>query len=80
VSPSAPRRVIWTDHALDKAALLAIASSDVERLVVQRHRWRRRNTGSADWRLTSGRLVILYNHPNHGDASAARIVTLWRQR
>jgi hypothetical protein len=78
--PSAPRRVRWTDHALDKAGLLGIARTDVERAVIDRHFARRRNARSADWRVTSGRLVIAYDHPDHDDASTARIVTLWRQR
>ena len=78
--PLAPRRVRWTDHALEKAALLGIARSDVERVVVERHRTRRRNARSADWMVTSGRLVIAYDHPDHHDVITARIVTLWRRR
>jgi len=60
--------------------MLGIAWADVARLVIRRHRWRRRNAGSADWRLTWGRLVIAYNHPDRGDAFTARIATLWRER
>jgi hypothetical protein len=77
---SAPRRVRWTDHAVDKAALLGITRLDVEHAVIQRHHVRQRNARSADWRIRDGRLVILYDHPDHGDASTARIVTRWRRR
>jgi hypothetical protein len=78
--PLAPRRVRWTDHALEKASLLDIARADVERAVVEQHRARRRNPRSADWRVVRGRLVIVYAHPDHGDLTTARVVTLWRQR
>jgi len=78
--PSAPRRVRWTDHALDKAGFLDIARTDAERAVIELHHARRRNARAADWQVTSGRLVIAYDHPDHDDASTARIVTLWRQR
>jgi len=47
---------------------------------MERHRLRRRNARSADWRLTIGRIVIVYVHPDRGDFGAARIVTLWRLR
>ena len=79
--PSAPpRRIRWTDHALDKAAFLGFPPTDVARVVITLHHMRRRNARAADWRVTSGRLVVAYDHPDHGDASTARIITLWRQR
>jgi len=78
--PPAPHRVRWTDHALEKAAILGLPHADVERLLIERHRVRRHNARAADRRLTIGRVVIVYDHPDHGDAGAARIVTLWRLR
>jgi hypothetical protein len=39
-----------------------------------------RQSHYADWRLTIGRVVIAYDHPDHDDVGAARIVTLWRLR
>jgi len=78
--PFAPSRVRWTDHALDKAALLGIARRDVEQTVIEHHRRRRRNARSADWLLISGRLVIAYDHPDHADTTTARVITLWRRR
>jgi hypothetical protein len=48
--------------------------------VLEHHRARRRNARSADWLLTSGRLVIAYDHPDHDDLATARVITLWRQR
>jgi hypothetical protein len=77
---SAPRRVRWTDHALDKARFLTIALADIERAVLDLHHARRRNERAADWRVASGQLVVAYDHPDHDDASTARIVTLWRRR
>jgi hypothetical protein len=78
--PPAPFRVRWTAHALEKSWLLDVPQRDVERAVIERHHVRRRNARSADWRVRTGRLVIVYSHPDHGDDSTARIVTLWRWR
>ena len=75
-----PTLVRWSDHALAKAELLAITRSDVESAVLQGHAGRRRNAGDAEWRVTVGRLVVLYDHPDHDDSTAVRIVTLWRRR
>lgn len=78
--PSAPRRVRWTDHALGKAAMLGISRIDIEHVVIEHHQRRRRNARSADWLLVASRLVIAYDHPDHGDATTARVITLWRRR
>jgi len=75
-----PRRVRWTDHAHAKAVLLGATRADVERAVVERHHDRQTNTGAAEWRLSTGPWVILYDHPDGDDATTARIVTLWRRR
>ena len=74
----APHIVHFTDHALAKAQLLAIAGSDIEAAVLGGHCQRTRNTGSADWLTTAGRLAVAYNHPHEGDELVALIVTLWR--
>jgi hypothetical protein len=66
--------------SLVKAQLLGFAHSDVERALLDNHERRRRNPGLADWRLTAGRLVIVYHYPDRGDASTACIVTLWRRK
>jgi predicted protein tyrosine phosphatase len=78
--PSAPHRVRWTDHALEKATLLGITRIDVELLVIEHHHRRRRNARSADWLVMMGRLVIAYDHPDHADMTTARVITLWRRR
>jgi hypothetical protein len=79
VPPNPPRIVIWSDHAVVKAQLLAIGRADVEDVILARHPNRRRNTGAADWLLRSGRVAIAYNHPTDGDDLTARVVTLWRR-
>jgi hypothetical protein len=78
--PAAPRRVRWTNHALEKAARFGIARIDVEQVVIEHHHRRRRNARSADWVLTAGRLVIAYDHPDYADATTAWVITLWRGR
>lgn len=75
-----PIRVAWTDHALVKARALDIAHADVEAVVLEEHPARRRNAGAARWRVSSGRLVVLYDHPDGDDETTARVVTVWRRR
>ncbi len=75
---SEPRLVRFTDHALAKAELLRIPTSDIEQAVLERHRRRTRNTGAADWLIVVGPLAIAYNHPDGDDVLVARVVTLWR--
>jgi hypothetical protein len=79
VAADAPSLVTWTDHAVVKAELLGATRSDVEDAVLERHSERTRNTGAADWLLVVGRLAIAYNHPDGGDQTTARVVTLWRR-
>lgn len=73
-----PAAVVWTDHALGKAHLLGIATSDVEDILLRHHHRRTRNSRAADWMLRSGRLAIAYNYPA-GDDHTALLVTLWRR-
>lgn len=48
--------------------------------VLSGHRARRRNAGEAAWLVVSGRLVVVYEHPDGDDPLVARIVTVWRRR
>lgn len=78
VPPESPSIVVWSDHALVKADLLGVARTDVEDALFHHHAERNRNTGAADWLVVVGRLAIAYNHPDAGDSTTARVVTLWR--
>lgn len=78
--PGSPYIVRWTAHALVKVEVLGIDATQVERSVLEYDAVRRPNPGSAGWRVDAGRLVIVYEHPDGEDPSAARIVTLWRRR
>lgn len=73
-----PSTVVWTDHALAKAQLLGIATSDIEDAILSLHEQRQRNAREADWLVQSGRLIVAYNHPE-GDDQTALVVTLWRR-
>ena len=75
-----PVSVRWTLHALGKAERLGYTREWIEQTVLEDHRKRIRNAGSAGWCLARGRLVVVYEHPDDGDALRARIVTLWRRR
>ena len=77
---SRPYSARWTLHALEKAEQLGYTRELVERTVFERHGQRVKNAGAAGWRVTSGNLVVVYEHPDDGNASRARIVTLWRRR
>ncbi|WP_249019121.1 hypothetical protein [Conexibacter sp. S30A1] len=73
-----PLAVLWTDHALVKAQLLAVTRLDVEDAILDGHGRRTRNARAADWRVQVGRLVVAYNYPE-GDELTALVVTLWRR-
>lgn len=77
---TAPSSLRWTMHALEKARRLGYPREQVERAVLTLHPARTLNPGSGSWRVTQGRLVIVYEHPDEGDSHRARIVTLWRRR
>jgi hypothetical protein len=79
VPPESPSVVVWSDHALVKADLLGISRTDVEEAVLHSHSQRTRNTGAADWLVTVRQLAVAYNHPDAGDQTTARVVTLWRR-
>ncbi len=66
--------------AFVKANTLGAARADIERTVIERHDARQTNTGAAQWLLSYGPWVILYDHPDGDDQTTARIVTLWRRR
>lgn len=78
--PGRPYILRWTAHALAKVEILGIDRTRVERAVLESDHFRRPNSGAAAWRINAGRLVIVYEHPDQGDPSAARIVTVWRRR
>lgn len=73
----APVRVSFTEHAAERASKHGVPYADVADAVLEGHSKRRRNPGSADWRLVAGRLVIAYNWPHEGDQATAHVVTLW---
>lgn len=78
--PASPSAVRWTDHALAKAQVLGIARADIEFAVLEKHNRRQRNAGAGGWKLRAGNIVIVYDHPDQGDPTVARLITLWRQR
>lgn len=78
MAPRGPSTVVWSDHALAKAQLLGLSTTDVEDAVLNQHEQRSRNSKAADWLVRSGRLVVAYNYPE-GDEQTALIVTVWRQ-
>jgi hypothetical protein len=72
-----PHRVAFTDHAAERAERYAVPYSDVADTVLEEHTRRRTNPGSADWQIRRGRLVVVYDWPDAGDDTRARVVSLW---
>lgn len=70
-------RVRFTAHALEVARRYNRAQTDVAEMVVANHTRRKRNPGSAAWRVSARGKTVLYEWPDGGDAGAARVVTLW---
>jgi hypothetical protein len=73
------RTPIPPDFETRPAELLGVTRTDVERVVLEGHARRKRNTGAADWLVREGRLMVAYNHPHREDAMTAFVVTLWRR-
>ncbi len=72
----APVRVAFSDHAAERAERYGLAYADVADAVLDGHPGRRRNPGAGDWVVRRGSLVVVYNWPDEGDTSTARVVTL----
>lgn len=72
-----PHRVVLSDHAAERAERYGVPWNQVADAVLEEHRRRRMNPGAADWLVRRGRLVVVYNWPDAGDESAARVVSLW---
>lgn len=73
-----PHRVAFTDHAAERAAQYAIPHVEVADVALEEHARRRGNPGAADWRVRRGGLVVVYDWPDEGDETTARVVSLWR--
>jgi hypothetical protein len=73
-----PSRIILTRHAAGRARRYRITEHDVAATVLEGHAMRRRNR-DGDWRVSRAGLLVVYNWPDRGDATAARVVTLWRE-
>jgi uncharacterized protein YciI len=70
--------VRWTHHALERLESAGLVPSDVEDALLEGHARRLANTRAADCLLLVGPFAIAYNHPDGGDVSTARIVTVYR--
>jgi hypothetical protein len=75
----APIRVVFTDHAAERAVRYGISYENIADAVLDNHESRQRNPGSGDWLVRQGRLAVIYDWPDGEDATAARVVTVWRQ-
>jgi hypothetical protein len=72
-----PVRVLFSDHAVERARLYGVSEIDIGDAILDRHGERGRNQGSGDWCVTRGRLVVIYNWPDGDDQTAARVITVW---
>jgi hypothetical protein len=72
-----PSRVVFTQHAADRAARCDVPYTDVAEAIIGAHRRRVRNRGAGEWQIRHGRLIVIYDWPHRGDRATARAVTLW---
>jgi hypothetical protein len=72
-------RVVFTDHAVQRASLYGIAYQGIADAILDEHERRQRNPGSGDWLLRRGALVVVYDWPDGEDAATARVITVWTQ-
>jgi len=66
-------------HADERVSERGLSTAELANLVLTRHRWRRRNVGSADWIVRGHGMAAAYNWPDRGDRLTARIVTGWQE-
>lgn len=71
---------VWTAHALERLPERGLSGNEIEQAVRRLHPLRQPNEGEADWRIDTGRFVVLYDHPDQNDLDVVRIVTTWRKR
>jgi mRNA-degrading endonuclease RelE of RelBE toxin-antitoxin system len=72
-----PTRVVFTEHAAERATRYDLPFTDIAEAILDRHSRRRKNPGHGDWQVRRGRFVVIYNWPDEGDRSTARVVTVW---
>jgi hypothetical protein len=70
-------RFVWTTHAEERLYDRKLTKDLVERAIREGHPMRETNVGEADWRVISGRFVVIYDHPDGEDIDAVRIVSVW---
>lgn len=80
MGPAAPNRVEFSRHAVERARAAGHSLTHIADLLLDRHRYRRRNHGSGDWMLRAGALRVIYDWRADGDLARARVVTVWRER
>ena len=73
-------RFTWTIHAEERLPQRGLTRARVERAVRGLHPIREANEGEAEWRVDAGSFVVIYDHPDHRDAEAVRIVSAWPKR
>jgi hypothetical protein len=72
-----PSRVAFIEHVAGCATRYEVPFMDVADAILQKHSSRRKNPGAGDWQVRRGPLVVVYNWPDEGDQTVARVVTLW---
>ena len=70
----------WTIHAEERLPQRELTRALVERAVRELHPLRKANHGAAEWRVDTGRFVVVYDHPDGGEIDAVRIVSVWSRR
>jgi hypothetical protein len=73
-------RITWTIHAKERLPQRGLTRIRVERAVRTLHPTRETNAGEAEWRIDTGRFVVVYDHPQGEDTNAVRIVSVWPKR
>lgn len=72
-----PSGITFIHHAAERAQRYDVPNDDIADAILFEHPRRRRNRGSAGWRVRRGQLVVLYEWRDAGDPTTARVVTLW---
>lgn len=73
-------RVRLSAHALEVARRYGRTRTDITDVVFAHHARRKRNPGSAGWRVSARGMTVVYEWPDDDDPRCARVVTLWPAR
>jgi hypothetical protein len=67
-------------HAEDRLSERGLTRAVVEHAIREGHWIRETNDGAADWRVDTGRFVVIYDHSETANTETICVVSVWFKR